>query len=132
MYIFSLFYIEIICTFVAKNMKHSSEYNYKVCDIVLDTLDNIYGGSVSFEQVNKASDKIYLPDHDEVYSFLVDEGLLKETQYGFEITHKGRIVIHKGGLYRQARRECMMRLCTIVAAVSGVIAAIASVISIFL
>lgn len=114
-----------------KKMGHSVEYDYKVCDIVLETFDNIPGGFVSHEQMNKASQQYSLPDHDEVYSFLVEEGLLKESKYGYEITHKGRIVIHKGGLYRQVMWESWTKFCTIVAAVAGVIAAFASLASLF-
>lgn len=112
-------------------MGKSLEYDYKVCDIVLKFFDDIPDGRVTFEQVNKAQNKVYLSDRDEVYSFLVEEGLLKETAYGYEITHKGRITIHKGGLWRQALRANILHVCTLVAAVSGVIAAIAGIFSIF-
>lgn len=105
------------------------DFDYSVCDLVLDMLDNMPGGFVSFEQLRQA---VRPANEDEVYSFLVAEGLLEETRHGYQITHKGRIVIHGGGFKKRLRRERLVFVCSIIAAVSGVIAAIASIASLFL
>ncbi|MBQ6202891.1 MAG: hypothetical protein IJK46_02210 [Prevotella sp.] len=55
--------------------------------------------------------------------------MLKETGYGFEITHRGRIVIHGGGYASRIRRERLVRICAYIGAVSGVIAAVASIVA---
>lgn len=112
-------------------MAHSLEYDYAVCDLVLDMFDNISGGFVSFEQISQSLRKVDLPDHDEVYAFLVEEGLLKETRHGYEVTHKGRIVIHEGGFKGRLRRSRLIFACSVVAAVGGVVAAVASLLALF-
>ena len=84
---------------------------------------------VEFDILNKVCSRVPPSDEEEVYSFLVEEGLLKETGYGFEITHRGRIVIHGGGYAARVSRERLVRLCAYIGAVSGVIAATLSLIA---
>lgn len=117
--------------FAAKNriMAHSLEYDYAVCDLVLRMFDDYPNGMISHEQLRQARMKTHVPDEDEVFSFLVEEGLLKETGYGYEITHRGRIVIHGGGYAARIRRERLVRICAYIGAVSGVIAAVASIVA---
>lgn len=108
---------------------HSIDYDYGVCDLVLDMFDKTPGGFLSFEQLRRPTAP---PDDNEVFSFLVEEGLLDETRYGYQITRKGRIVIHSGGFKKQHRRERCVFICTIVAAVSGIVAAVASIVSLLI
>ena len=110
-------------------MSHSLDYDYAVCDLVLRMFDDYPDGVISHEQLRQARMKTRVPDEDEVFSFLVEEGLLKETGYGFEITHRGRIFIHSGGYAGRVRRERLVRLCAYIGAISGVIAAIASIVA---
>ena len=97
--------------------------------MVLKTFDGVPGGFVSFEQLSRV---VHPADEDEVYSFLVDEGLLKKTTDGFQITRKGRIVIHSGGIKARFLRDRMVYICSIIAAVAGVVAAVASIVALFI
>lgn len=102
-------------------------YNHKVCDIVLDMFDNVPGGIITDDQLYGGGHP--LPsDQDEVLSFLVSEGLLEQIPGGFKITYKGRMVIHQGGFRKMHRHESLVRLCSIVAAIAGVIAVVLQVI----
>ncbi len=97
--------------------------------MVLKTFDGVPGGFVSFEQLIRV---VHPADEDEVYSFLVDEGLLKKTADGFQITRKGRIVIHSGGIKARFLRDRRVYICSVVAAVAGIIAAVASIVALFM
>ena len=97
--------------------------------MVLKTFDGVPGGFVSFEQLSRVA---HPADEDEVYSFLVDEGLLKKTAEGFQITHKGRIVVHSGGIKARYLRERRIYICSLIAAVAGIVAAIASITALFI
>ena len=105
---------------------YSLEYNHKVCDLVLDMFDNVPGGIITYDQLYRSGHPLP-PDQDEVLSFLVSEGLLEQIPDGFKITYKGRIVIHQGGFRKMHRRESLVKLCSVVAAVAGVIAVVLQV-----
>lgn len=100
------------------------EHDYAVCDDVLKKIAETDGGYVSLLHVSEIPE---LSNQHEVLSFLVEEGLLDKSHDSYHITHKGRIVIHEGGFQGKLRRARLMYVCTIIAAVSGVIAAIAGV-----
>ncbi len=70
---------------------------------------------------------LFLPMRMKSSSFLVSEGLLEQIPGGFKITYKGRMVIHQGGFRKMHRREGLVRLCSVVAAVAGVIAVVLQV-----
>ena len=105
------------------------DYDFLACEMVLKTFDGVPGGFVSFEQLIRV---VHPADEDEVYSFLVDEGLLKKTADGFQITRKGRIVIHSGGIKARFLRDRRVYICSVVAAVAGFIAAVASIVALFM
>ena len=71
-------------------------------------------------------------DEEEVYSFLVEEGLFNESNYGFHITRRGRILIHEGGFKGRLRRERRSRVVVLTGVISSVVAAIASILSLLL
>ena len=108
------------------------EYDYATCDMFLQMVKDLPDGHVNFEILESVSRTSPVPDEEEVIAFLVEEGLLKKMPDGYQITRRGRIIIHEGGLKARARRTRMAHIWTVVAAVSGVIAAIASIIGILL
>lgn len=107
-------------------MPNSLKYNHRVCDLVLDMFDNVPGGIITDEQLYRRGHPLP-PDEDEVLSFLVAEGLLEQIPGGFKITYKGRMVIHQGGFRKMHRSESLVMLCSVVAAVAGVIAVVLQV-----
>ncbi len=94
------------------------EFRYKIADMILNSFYQNRTGYI--EKQDLFSDN--LPNQDEVLAFLVSEGLLDENPYGYKITYKGRIAVDKGGLYGAWKRKRIMYICTIVAAIAGVIA----------
>lgn len=104
-------------------MSHNLEYNYRVCDIVLDMFDNVPAGVITNAQLYGSGHPLP-PDQNEVLSFLVSEGLLEQIPYGFKITYKGRMIIHQGGFRKLHRRESLVRVCSVVAAIAGVVAVV--------
>lgn len=60
---------------------------------------------------------------------LTKEGYLKEYEDRFEITYKGKSFIHNGGFSRKNTTESVLFYCTIIAAVSSVLALVVSVVA---
>ena len=56
-----------------------------------------------------------------------NEGLLEHIPGGFKITYKGRMIIHQGGFRKLHRSESLVRVCSVVAAIAGVIAVVLQV-----
>lgn len=104
-------------------MSHNLEYNHRVCDIALDMFDNVPQGIITNDQLNGTGCPLP-PDQNEVFSFLVSEGLLEQIPDGFKITYKGRMIIHQGGFRKLYRRESLVRVCSVVAAIAGVVAVV--------
>ena len=113
------------------NMKEIYQY-YASSDLLLKTYDELPDGFVSHEQLSELRRNCPVPDEEEVYSFLVDEGLFKELEDGIHITRRGRIFIHEGGFKGRFLRERRSRLLVLVGAISGVVAAIASILALLL
>lgn len=112
-------------------MKELYQY-YASSDLLLKTYDELPDGFVSHEQLSEIRRNCPVPDEEEVYSFLVEEGLFKELADGFQITRRGRILVHKGGFQGRLRRERISRVFVLIGAVSGIVAAIASILSLLL
>ena len=93
-------------------------FRYEIADMLLNVFYKSRAGYIGKQDL--CSD--HLPDQDEVLAFLVSEGLLDENPYGYKITYKGRITVDKGGLYGAWKRKLITYICTIVAAIAGVIA----------
>ena len=70
-----------------------------------------------------------LEDWDSAIEFLVEKGYLKEHKDYFEITYAGKAFIHNGGFTCKDRHERILFYCTIIAAVSGVLAFVVSLIA---
>lgn len=70
-----------------------------------------------------------LEDWDSAIAFLVEKGYLKEHEDNFEITYAGKAFIHDGGFTGKDRRERVLSYCTIVAAVSSVLALAVSLVA---
>lgn len=62
-------------------------------------------------------------------STLVNEGYVKQSDYGFKITHKGKLFLEQGGFVRQHRLNCCLLYSSIIAAISAVASAIISVVA---
>ena len=70
------------------------------------------------------------PDEfDTALSFLVAEGCLEESKYGFQITYKGKAIINQGGFVSKHRRECALFYSSIIGTVVGVIALVVSIVA---
>ena len=108
------------------------EYDYATCDMFLQMVNDLPDGYVSREVLEKASTSAPVPDEEEVIAFLVEDGLLKELPDGFQITHRGRILVHEGGFQSRLRRARRDRTIVAIGVVSGIIAAIASILSLLL
>lgn len=97
------------------------KFRYKIADMILNSFYQSRSGYIC--KLDFFSD--HLPDQDEVLAFLVSEGLLEENPYGYKITYKGWIAVDKGGLYGTWKRKRITYICTIVAAIAGVLALLA-------
>lgn len=115
--------IAIFVKSIVVMFKHSLSYHHKALDITLEMFDEQPTGFISNELL-LSKDFPHPADQDEVLSCLVAEGLLEQTERGFKITYKGRMVIHNGGFEKAERRRRMMSTCTIIAAVAAVIGVI--------
>lgn len=62
-------------------------------------------------------------------SYLVREGYLEEHGDQFEITYKGKALVHDGGFVGKSRRERVLSYCTVVAAVCGVLCLVVSLVA---
>ena len=62
-------------------------------------------------------------------STLVDEGYVKQSDYGFKITHKGKLFLEQGGFVHQHRSNCCLLYSSIIAAICAVASAIISVVT---
>ena len=112
-------------------MKEIYQY-YASSDLLLKTYDELPDGFVSHEQLSEIRRNCPVPDEEEAYSFLVEEGLFKELADGFQITRRGRIFIHEGGFKGRFLRERISRLLVLVGTISGIVAAVASLLSLLL
>ena len=108
------------------------DYDYAPCDLILLTYDYAPNGFVSHAELSEARRIAPVPDEKEVYAFLMDEGLLKELPDGFQITRRGRILVHEGGFKGRSRRKRISRILVLIGAISGVVAAVASILSLIL
>ena len=108
------------------------EYDYTTCDMFLKMVKDLPDGRVNFEILDTVSRTTPVPDEEEVIAFLVEEGLLKKVEDGYQITRRGRIVIDEGGLYARVRCKRMIAIFSIAGAVGGIIAAILSFLSLIL
>lgn len=109
-----------------------SDYDYAPCDLLLEAYDNAPDGFVSHRQLAEIRRGCPVPDEEEVYAFLMEEGLLKELADGFQITRRGRILVHEGGFKGRLRRQRRSRILLLIGALSGVVAAIASILALLL
>ena len=70
-----------------------------------------------------------LEDWCSAIEFLVEKGYLKEHKDNFEITYAGKAFIHDGGFVGKDRRNRILSYCTIIAAISSVLAFVVSLIA---
>ena len=61
--------------------------------------------------------------------FLTEEGYLKEFESYFEITYRGKAMLHNGGFVRKDRRERALFYCTVVAAVCSLLGLFVSLVA---
>lgn len=96
-------------------------------DMLLNTINECEGGRVSKSSLlNKER-----PPEDwlRAVAFLTEEGYIKEFDDYFEITYKGRILVHDGGFGRKDIRQHILFYCTLVAAVCSLIGMIVSLVA---
>lgn len=105
-------------------MNNLKFYNKRL-DSLLETFDAVSSGRIEKTLLfNDAPDDFY-----EALSLLVEEGYLEEDRYSFKITYKGKFFRDQGGFVRQYRRERALFYCTVIAAVSGVLCLLASIVA---
>lgn len=107
-----------------KRMTYSYFYNKRL-DYILMMFVQTGGGGIS-------KDKLFdnAPDEfDTALSFLVAEGCLEESKYGFQITYKGKAIINQGGFVGKHRRECALFYSSIIGTAVGVIALVVSIVA---
>jgi hypothetical protein len=106
------------------------EFDIKVLDAFLKMFDE-ENKFISYETIAKNTPPS-IAYEDYVFAVLVEEGLLKQNKYGYEITAKGLMFRNKGGFAAVRRRERYDRAITIVTTVSSVIAALTGILSLCL
>lgn len=105
-------------------MTQSYFYDKRLDDLLLAFV-NTPGGAI--EKVNLFNDA---PDDFNIaLSFLVAEGYLEESKYGFQITYKGKAMINQGGFVRKHRRERALFYSSIVGTIAGVLALFISIVA---
>lgn len=82
-------------------------------DLLLKSIDESKGGKVSRDAL--LDEKDAPEDWHRAITFLTEEGYIKESGDHFEITYKGRVLIHEGGFRGEDRRERLLRHGIIVA-----------------
>jgi len=96
--------------------------------IAMDSLLNMFeeSKSIPYDSFRRSDRRGLIANEDEMLSALVEEGYLKQTPHGYQITGKGIIFQHKGGFTERARRERRDLFLAWTAAVCSFVAAIAS------
>lgn len=100
-------------------------FNKLRLDVLLETFSKVPGGRVDKALIFDDAPE----DYASAVAFLVEEGYLKEDKYCFEITYKGKAFFEQGGFVGEYRHERLLFYCTVVAAVTGVIGVLLSVVA---
>lgn len=96
-------------------------------DEVLRTFDSINDGLVPTKVL--LDEKDAPPDWRRAVEFLIEEGYLKEYGDWFEITYRGKAMLHKGGFVKEHRIERTLFYCTVIAAVCSFFAFVVAVVA---
>lgn len=88
-------------------------------DLLLKSIDESKGGKVSRDAL--LDEKDAPEDWHRAITFLTEEGYIKESGDHFEITYKGRVLIHEGGFRGEDRRERLLRHSSVIAAVCSLL-----------
>ena len=102
-----------------------TQFNYQRLDDVLRLFCSCPGGYIADRHLFNEP----IEDWVSAISLLTEEGYLKQLDNGHQITNRGKMLIEHGGFSGQHRRELITHWCCIVAAISGVIAAVVSVLA---
>ena len=108
-----------------KHVLTKTQFNYQRLDDVLRLFCSCPGGYIADRHLFNEP----IEDWVSAISLLTEEGYLKQLDNGHQITNRGKMLIEHGGFSGQHRRELITHWCCIVAAISGVIAAVVSVLS---
>jgi hypothetical protein len=85
----------------------------------------VEGGSIAkINLFNDAPDEFGM-----ALSFLVAEGCLEESKYGYQINYKGKAIINQGGFVRKYCRESTLFYSSIIGTIIGIIALIVSIVA---
>lgn len=104
-----------------------SEFDISRLDDILRMFDGLNNGGTVERSVLFSADA---PDCWRLaVEHLVEEGYLKECGDSFEITYKGKSFIHDGGFCCKHRTERVLLYCSVIAAVSGVVSLVVSVVA---
>lgn len=95
-----------------------------IADVILETFYNCV--TIDKMKWQRNNDLSY---YNEVMSFLIAEGFLKETPYSFEITYKGRLKVDDGGFVGSFKRERSSLFWSRFAAIVSLAAAVSSIVA---
>lgn len=102
-------------------------FDSKRLDEILKMFDGVDGGSIPSNLL--LNEENAPEDWERAVRFLLEEGFLKEHGDRFEITYRGKAILHDGGFFRKDRRERALFKSTVVAAVCSLLALIVSLVT---
>ena len=112
------------CTFAEKSM---DKFDYVRLDSLMKMIDECQDGIVLKKTLLNEKDSP--EDWYRAVAFLTDEGYIKEFDDYFEITFKGRILVHDGGFRRKDIRQRALLYCTLIAAVCSFVGLVVSLLA---
>ena len=116
----------ISATFAEKKNMNNWLDNARL-DAILEMFDKTKSGKVPTELLLHHEEAP--EDWRRAVGLLVEEGCLKDSGDYYEITYRGKALLHDGGFVRKHRRERALFYCTVVAAASGLAGLLVSLIA---
>lgn len=102
-----------------KTLLYGSKYwRYRIYDIALDLFEN--SDFISFDRLQRFSNELPA-DFRSVMDFLSDQKMIKQTEFGFEITEHGKNRRRFGGFVRKLLWERLQSFALIVSVIAGLI-----------
>lgn len=102
-------------------------FDSKRLDDVLKMFDSVKDGRIPSRLL---LDEEHAPeDWTRAIRFLTEEGYLKEQDDCFEITYRGKAVLHDGGFFGKDRRERVLFYSSVMAAVCGFLGLLVSLVA---
>lgn len=107
----------------------TEEFNRIRLDMLLEMFDKSPAGAIEKTVLFSVPPGGSLPpDYDKALRFLVTEGCLEESKYGFAITWKGRTIFNEGGFVGKYRREVRGRRLEHIGIITGIVCGVAGLV----